>query len=155
MRSDFPELEHAELKYFWEHIKKKDILPLNQEEPRKLTLDELKGVMKEMAGLTYDFNVKSVPRSDQDKKRGPQYNPISGFPNPVSGFPNSVKYSNSGNSPSRPKYDSKYSMDKLPLSQDNDWSPDSHSPKTSKSAKRPRLDSQGSSIMDSSPDSSR
>ena len=153
MRSDFPELEHAELKYFWEHIKKKDILPLDQEEPRKLTLDELKGVLKEMAGLTYDFNVKSVPR--YDKKRGPQYDPISGFPNSVSGLPNSVKYSNSGNSPSRPKYDSKYSnMDKLPLSQDNDWSPDSHSPKTSKS-KRPRLDSQGSSIMDSSPDSSR
>ena len=124
MRSDFPELEHAELKYFWEHIKKKDILPLDQEEARKLTMDELKGVLKEMARLTYDFNVKSVPR--QDKKRGPQYDPISGFPNSVSGFPNSVKYSNSDNSPSRPKYDSKYSMDKLPLSQDNDWSPDSN-----------------------------
>ena len=152
MRSDFPELEHAELKYFWEHGKKKDILPLDQEEARKLTLDEFKSIMKEMAGLTYDFNVKSVPR--QDKKRGPQYDPISGFPNSVSGFPNSVKYSNSGNSPSRPKYDSKYSnMDKLPLSQDNDWSPDSNSPK--RSAKRPRFDSQGSSIMDSSPDSSR
>ena len=67
MRSDFPELEHAELKYFWENVKKKDIIPLDQEEARKLTLEELKGVMKEMARLTYDFNVKSVPRSDQDK----------------------------------------------------------------------------------------
>ena len=57
MRSDFPELEHAELKYFWEHIKKKDILALDQEEPWKLTLDELKGVLSRFnlqIGLNFD-----------------------------------------------------------------------------------------------------
>ena len=69
LRSVFPELEHAELKYFWENKKKNDFILL--EDPRKLTLEELKGVMREMASLTYDFNVKSVPRSTKNDPKYP------------------------------------------------------------------------------------